>query len=278
MDGIDLAADNDPDALVKVRPYLPAMGSILSPANPQLTLVRVRVTPDLAKVRRVNLELTYNTEGANFTPTVYLLRDRTFSMRQTRCTIPGTRELIVIGFDAPVGIDFQPNLAPGPIYFDLDVSVRSIQLTVLMYGRPSGGSADYHNYVNHANWPTGNVSFGPVGSQETATPLPIGYWRLAQYATEFNRNAGMTLVQSEALTQVTEDWSVVGMLRNEKTGKYPFASLYKIDNAAYVAALNLMTSAPYVYGRIYPTGTQPQRGLTRFGPHQLVDFQGLFGF
>lgn len=289
VDNIDLSALPDPEALVKVLtvPGFPAMKSQLGPQSPGLRLSRVRIVPQLEKVRRVVVALTYETLPDDLTPTVYMLRDRTFIVNKTTCFIPGTRTPVIVGFTnaGTSSTSTLVRLAPEVLFFSTSVSARSIQITSLMYGRPDGGAADYVNYVNDADWPGGDVSFGGAGGfgnpggpngivMKTARSKPKGYWKLSQYGAESNQN-GTTLVQAEAISQVIEDWSEVAMLRNEKTGKFPFASLPDGDRLAIMTA---MLNRPYAYGDIYPTGLETNYGIKRFGPCPLTGFVGLMGF
>jgi hypothetical protein len=204
-----------------------------------------------------------------------MLRDRSYAVSKRDCFLPGTRKPVVCGFTDSTNPG--NNMPAQPVFFDFDVTARSLQLTVLMYGRPRGGTADYMNYVNNSNWPQDDESgfsksqFNPGGwLVPTATGLPKGYWRLSQYATDFNVNSGMTLVQSEAITQVSEDWSVVGLVRNDQTGKYPFGSLSTAD---LTTEYNKMCGPDYSQGIIY-TG----KGIVRAGPYPMTSFKTLFGF
>jgi hypothetical protein len=293
MDNIDLADSNDPDALIKVLPYLPSWHTGLSDYATEMKLIGIRVRPDPRKLRRVLLWLRYETNVVNLQPTAYMLRDRTFTVQRSDFMIPGLNEVMRLGFDLTgttlAGEDPDDYEIPKePVFLNMDMSARSLQLTVLRYGRPeSGGAADFHNHVNDDDWPVGGFAFhqNQTGSPtplvgepvmfESATSLPKGYWRLAQYSTEFDRNRGMTLVQAEAVTKVIEDWSQYAMARHERSGKFPFGSLSDSEVIATIAAMN----APvYSHGTIYPTGATAHRGIGRFGRYPLTNFENIFGF
>jgi hypothetical protein len=289
IDGIDLANTPDPDALVKVLPYLPAIFSPLGPLSPGLKLARIRIKPSEQKIRRCDLELIYETTIANFTPTVYLLRDRSYSAQETRSTIPGSRIPLRMGFGNPLATNDDAddtNLIPDAFFLNFNITVRAIQLTVLQYARPTAGAQDFTNYVNDASWPTGDVTFpvfqsnigagGGVTNMKTASAKPLGYWRLGAYATEYDRNRGMTLVQAEAITKGLEDWSQVATLRSAKTGKFPFFGLADATRASVLADMN---GRNYSYGYIYPLGIISQfYGISRIGGYPLCSFPGIFGF
>jgi hypothetical protein len=283
VDNIDVADLPDPEALLKVLPYLPQMQTPLSVAWPTMKLQNIRVRPDTAKVRRVRFWLTYQNIPFNAAPTAYMIRDRTFARRKQTFFIPGTREPVMVGFTTDPAAATQMSLFPVPVLFEVDVSVRSMQLSVVMYGRPQGGSADYVNYVNNDPWPVGDFQFnqnqtstpGSGIELESATQFAKGFWKLQSYSTEFDRNAGMTMIQSEAVTQVLEDWSEFAMRRNEKSGTYDFCAL---SDATRIAQLSIAVSKEYNQGILYPTGAETHYGLVRFGPYPMTNFVDLFGF
>lgn len=291
VDGIDLASTSDADALVNVMAAtnMPRFNDPLSASNPGLRLVRVRILPQMEKFRRVRVALGYETLSADFTPTVYLLRDRTFSQNMRSMFIPGTMTPVLVGFEP--GSDEQDKalaIPKKPLWFECDISVRSLQLTMTQYGRPDGGAGEYGNYVNNDDWPTGDVTFGdgrispiPTGGivTKTARSRPKGYWKLNVYQTDWLPNQGVANVTAEAFTKNIEDWSIVGMQQHEKTGRYPFGSL---SDAEKLGILNTMKNRDYVYGIIYPRPDQfpgeTDRGLVRFGPYPTTDFTQLFPF
>ncbi len=174
-------------------------------------------------------------------------------------------------------------------FFKSSYPARSIQLTTLQYGRPDGGPEDYQNYVNDAEWPNSsevslfNSNFNTIGGNagaivapvKTATPRPRAYWRLMTYGTEYDRNRGMTMTSAEAVTKGLEDWSQMNTLRNDKTGKYPFASLP--DNIRF-GILTDIASREYAWGPIFPLAGDPKAGICRFGEFPLTSFPSLFGF
>lgn len=283
---IDLTATNDADALMKVLSVngMPPMGSALSPANQHMKLQRLRVFPQEDKHAMVRLELLYETRLFDATPTAYLLRDRTFTIQKTDCFIPGTRFVMEVGFESETDAQKPFAIEKQPVFMNLNLSARSLQVVSLQYGRPDGGAANYNNYVNDATWPdnsgifngTTNPSpFGIANGTHVATPLAKGFWRIASYATEYDRQRGMTTIQAEAVTKIIEDWSHVGMVRNERSGRYPFASLTPTEK---VAVYNLMNTPGYAYGPIYPTGAQKHKGIGRWGPYPMTDFSTVFGF
>ncbi len=302
LDDMDLTDTPDPDALLKVADHLPPWRSPLSVRFSQMLLQRIRIRPEPAKVKRVNIWLTYETSTLDFNPTAYILRDRTFVMDYEGVFMPGTRVPVVVGFDTS-GLTFTNvdgtaftteesdalKLNPQPLVFRSTWPARSIQLTTLQYGRPNGGTADYQNYVNDDSWPAVgeitlfNGNFNTLGGNAGALTTPVktatsrgkGFWRLNSYSTEYDRNRGMTLTSAEALTKGLEDWSQVAMLRDERTGKYPFAAM---DEATQTSIRNAMSTPSYAQGILYPLAPTKQRGIIRFGEFPTTNFQALFGF
>ena len=275
VDDIDIDGLSDPDVLVKVQSFIASsgypFGTSLSGASAALKLTRLRVRGEPMKIRRANIELTYETNTFNATPTLYMLRDRSFAMQQTRCTIPGSRIPLVCEFQA----DSRSPVISDVVFYTFDITARAISVTVLQYGRPATSFGNYGNYVNDSPWPSGGMVVFNGQSVPSAESKPKGYWKLQGYATEYDRNKGMTLIQTDALTQGVEDWSVVGMLRNEQTGKYPFASLSKSERSIFYQLVN---GGAYAYGIIWPTGEQMPKGIQRIGPYPMTNFFGIFGF
>lgn len=286
VENIDLTELPDPDALVKVLQVLQDNGhpfqSSLGPNSGNMRLARVRVRPSDAKIRRANLELVYETAIVNG-ESIYLLRDRTYTVQKNTCfmSLPtpqgGMIKIpILVGFRDPNSLT--GTIAPEPVFVNLNMSARSLQLTTLVYGRPTAGTADYVNYVNSHPWPGGGIQVFNGQVLPTATGRPAGYWRLNSYSTEHNRNAGTTLVQAEAVTLNTEDWSEVAMMRHEATGRYPFPGLPTADRLSIYTALS---QPAYMPGPIYPplnALNESHRGIMRFGPYPTTDFTELFGF
>jgi hypothetical protein len=283
VDDIDIAGTTDPDALVKVLPYLPAFDSPLGPSSPGLRLTRQRVFPaDEAarKYRRAYFALTYETD-AQPTTLVYMIRDRTYVTQQTSHVIPGTREPMVVEMvvDGNGKIAASGEVISDTVAMNFFRPARSISVTVMRNQRPEGGAQDYVGCVNHATWPAGPAQVGipnlggaflPVDSN-AGTSKPKGYWLLSQYSTETQRYSGMHLIQSEAISRVNEDWSEVAMLQHKGTGRYPFASQ---DQATRDAAINTLLAPAYDHG-IISGGTL---GIIRIGPYETADFEAIFGF
>lgn len=287
---IDIVGTSDADALVNVMSAagMPRFNDPLSASNPGLRLVRVRVIPQLEKFRRVRVALGYETLSADFTPTAYLLRDRTFTQSHESFFIPGTRTPVLIGFD---GIDDQDKplvLPPQPLMMVCDIAVRSLQLTTTQYGRPDGGAGEYGNYVNDDDWPSGDVTFGNSGisptevtglTTKTARSRPMGYWKLNVYQTDWLPNQGIATVTAEAVTKNIEDWSIYSLLRHDKTGRYPFGSLSDNDKIVILAT---MSNRDYEHGIIYPQPNnfagEGYRGIARVGPYPMTDFTQILPF
>lgn len=288
---IDIGDTPDPDALVKVLQLLPQFDTALGPQSTNMKLSRIRVRPEPAKFRRVNVDLLYETKQANFTPTAYMLRDRTFSIQKRDHFIPGLRVPMVLGFEeasagSPTTAERKLLLPKKSVYLDMHLSARAVQLTVLMYGRPSAGGQSYANHVNNNSWPTGDFQFnqnqtsspspfGGITPMPVAPALPKAHWRLNAYSSEFNRQAGMTLVQTEAVTKIIEDWSHYAKAYNRRDDTYPFDSLEESERLGIIAD---MTNADYVHGPIYPIGATRHRGVGRWGPYPLANFTSIFGF
>jgi hypothetical protein len=286
INDIELADTNDPNALASVMEFLFGEGIIwqspLSQEYPSLLLGRIQVLPEPAKTNRVNLKLTYETAQITGNQTVFMVRDRSYSQQVTRCTIPGTHQVITCSWDILEASS--TTRITDVLFFNINTTVRAIQITSLQYGRPEGGFADYVNYVNNAEWPTGEITFASPDNTgmpssiglNSATSYPIGYWRIANYGTEYNRTQATTLTQAEAITQTIEDWSTVGILRNEKTGKYPFASMEPAEQEAERAA---MMAEEYSHGIIWPLNDiNTAKGIVKFGAYPLTDFFLLMGF
>lgn len=288
INDIEIVGLSDADALVRCLPLLPQFFTPLGALSPNLKLTNMRVFPDDARVNRVKVQLTYETTVANFTPTIYMLRDRSYSYQEPRPEIPGTHQLITLGngdINATVDAEDDSTITQKPQFVDFNLNVRAIQLTVLQYGRPAGGSQDYGNYVNDAPWPSaGDVSFnGTPGltvptiiNLKTATARPRGFWRLCGYSTDYNRNAGMTLVQTESLSKNIEDWSNRIVLRSEKTGNFPFGA-----NPGRLSIISTANAQQYEHGLIWPPTplTTPNNvGYGRVGGYPVTSFPGIFGF
>lgn len=288
VNDIDLASTSDADALANVMlaDNMPAFNTPLSASNPGLRLARVRILPQLEKFRRVRVALSYETIEANFTPMAYLLRDRTFSQNYEGFFIPGTRKVVLVGFDIPIGPGTSAEeealrafaMPKTPLKMSFDISIRSLQLTIQQYGRPDGGSAEYVNYVNDDDWPTSDITFGGDATK-TARSRPKGYWKLQSYSTDWLRNQGVAMIQAEAATKNIEDWSIVGLLRHEKTGRYPFGSL---PGSEQLFILTTMAGRDYENAVIYPRPDvfigETDRGLVRVGPYPTTNFTDLFNF
>ena len=103
---------------------------------------------------------------------------------------------------------------------------------------------------------------------------------MSQYSSEYDRNRGMSLVQTEAISLVNEDWSEIGMLRNEQTGKFPYAGLAA---GTRLTIWNTMMGASYSHGLIYSgdgtgVGITGNPGVIRVGPYPVTNFQTIMGF
>ncbi len=279
---MDLTDVPDPEALMKVMDIagMPAMGSALSAAHPFLVLSRVRVLPLRAGGPQwATVELEYLVEQDEFTPTSYIVRRSSRITQSKTAKIPGLGDDISVGFTPEGGIEeVKSDLVFGTFYRP----ARSIAVTALRYGHPTGSAEDHVGKVNDNPWPQGQVSLrssfgnhagflGTTSQPYSATSqLPKGYWMLAAYESQHDEYRGMTMITSEAISRVFEDWSEYFFVQNKVTQKYPFGELAPGRRSAIWTEL---TVPAYIHGIIHRGN-----GVVRVGPAPMVNFQTLFGF
>jgi hypothetical protein len=281
-------------ALVDVvnTPGFPAMYSAIHSSKPHLLLQRIRLIGLSEFKGWVRVALEYMTESSDFQPTVYVVTDDTYVTQVTSPFIPGTKIPITANFPAQSGVDeVKADLIMGTFFRP----ARAINVTSLRYGRPSGGYQGKVGMVNDAEWPTGNVQvpgglsspggvpipdgFGSIVSTNSAEPLPIGYWMISRYRTQWNRQ-GWCMIEAQAATRVFEDWSEIFSLQNKSSGRYPFGEL---PYATKVSILTSVMGADYNYGYIAggetgASGLQENSGIARIGPAPKTNFAAIFGF
>lgn len=291
VNGIDLTDLPDPIALLKVIDALElegiTIGMELSPAYSQLILSRIRLLPVVERRGKdVWVDLEFFTQPENLTPTTYIVRNSTRATVQQSYRIPGTNEMIRARFDAISGgvvqgggsLDFvQPDVILGSFYRP----AKSLGITALQVGHPTGETDEHVGDVNDDDWPVSTATFpDPFGATGTAympaIPKPKGYWMIGEYETTYERARGMTLVTAQAMTRIHEDWSEVFTLRNHLTGKRPFGGFTELQQAT---VLDGMLSEDYSHGIIWPTaGPDEGLGIVRVGGQPMTNFQTLFGF
>lgn len=283
VDDIDLQPGaSDPEALLNVvgATGFPNMRSPLSANYSWLILLRVRVLGSSAMgPRKVRVALEYGREESEFTPTVYIVSDDTYVTQVTSPKIPGLNQMIRCEFDSDLGGDF---VTADLIFGTFFRPARAIAISVLRYGRPTGGFQSKVGYVNDAEWPTSGVDVPsplPIPDQpqtintNSADPLPRAYWMLGRYRTQWNRQ-GFTTIEAQAISRVFEDWSEIFTLQNKQTGKYPFGELTESQQQGI---LEPIMEAEYIHGKINAPDNG-NYGIIRVGPAPLTSFPDIFGF
>lgn len=217
----------------------------------------------------VRVELTYETLSG-VTPTAYVITRDSTTRYVRRNTIPGTRLPFLIPHtttdgttvDVPDDIGFETVAVNYSIISVSMVQLGSLQqqtATIPTLGQLDGGSglgvtaqvnalANRTNCVNDATW----------------QGLPKGYWRFTRYLTQESRYQGYYSTVATAESPVIEDWSIVQILQDQRTGRFVDLT----DNQ-----MNAMNAAGYSYGKIFAS-----EGIARFGPYPMTSYSGIFTF
>lgn len=229
-------------------PGMPTAGQA-HPTQPALRFNRVLMQG--ASGNAVKFQLVYETFNPFGPASAYFITDDTYVSNYTTNMLPITRQPIrcsSVGVDG--GLDIREDFVPMSFYRPM----RAVNVTALVYGSPDGDPNGIHvGEVNNATW----------------RGLPVGYWLLMRYYTNFSKYHGYYQKELQAVSRVTEDWSETGILRNTQTGRFAKIAPGAIEG-------NLANS--YNFGYIPNEAATSTHGFVRIGPYQLGNFDILFGF
>jgi hypothetical protein len=214
-----------------------------------------RVTGRAASSDTFRVQLMFGNAGS-FTPSAYVITDRSYTQAYQSNRIPGTRKRLLVprwrqNADDPHEDDpSNPSVPADLAMMTWQYPMREIIVSGLKYGSPPDDSV-YAGKIGKAN-------------AEQFLGLPRGYWHINSASTNDSKYSGYYSYQGSAVSKVVEDWSHVFTLYSSLVNKY-----VDIDPAVEQRVLG----AAYKY-EVIDSGP----GILRVGPFDLTSFAAIFGF
>jgi hypothetical protein len=250
--GIDLVTNGpDPDALYNAQQAVEAVypyGSALS--ENQLGFIFNRaifrgVSPTFA-----TCELYFETPVFDGPPSSFVFTESGQSQSCTTSMIPGTRQQIKVEW---YNDDYTDHVPKNLVTFTYDRTIRTIDITALIYGTPPPPPTGVYNRVNSLPW----------------QGLGMGFWRVMLYQISASVYEGYYTKRVVVAAKEDEDWSSTGVLLDTRTGRYVIVDDDDIAD---------LIRYPYKFGIIYPNADSDDTpGIVRAGLYQMVDFGQAIG-
>jgi hypothetical protein len=241
IEGIDATALPDASVMLVARDLALSSGGSTYPGAPNYNLTDVIIRGISSDA--VQGQLVYET-FAGLEPSVYIVRDASFSQERRVCFSPVDGTLFSVDFkntdgDVVIGEDVA--------HVILDWPMRAINVTATRFGRPPIGLGRSVPSVNDTPWPTED-------------PLAKGMWKVTSVVSTTNRIAGYYTYQAMAITRTTDPWHEMVVLQSKLTGRYA-----KVNPSEFSGEFGL----PYSFG------VSRKNGFQRICPFPEVDIAGL---